>query len=116
MIVISILLILITIAIPMYQRNIKQAHEAVLRQDLFDLNKLVSEYTLDKQKPPQSLDDLVQAQYLKEIPKNPITNAVDWEAVPCEEDTIMSPDEKDQEGGICSVRSPSLPENEQKQQ
>ena len=73
MIVISILLILITIAIPQYQNSVRRARESVLRQDLYDMRKLISEDTLDKQKAPQSLEDLVQANDLKPAPKDPIT-------------------------------------------
>jgi general secretion pathway protein G len=106
MIVISILLILVSIAIPQYQRSVRTAREAVLRQDLYDMRKLISEYTLDKQKAPQSLDDLVQAGYLKIVPKDPITGQPDWQTEPCEENTISSPDEQDT-GGICDVHSSS---------
>lgn len=106
MIVISILLILVAIAVPQYQRSLEQAHEAVLRQDLFDLRKLISEYTLDKQKAPQSLDDLVQAGYLKQIPKDPMTGEADWTTHTMDENTEVTPDEQDQ-GGIDDVHSSS---------
>ncbi|HTM37760.1 MAG TPA: prepilin-type N-terminal cleavage/methylation domain-containing protein [Terriglobales bacterium] len=106
MIVISILLILISIAIPQYQRSVRTAREAVLRQDLYDMRKLISEYTLDKQKAPQSLDDLVQAGYLKPVPKDPITGQPDWQTEQCDDSTISSPDEQDT-GGICDVHSSS---------
>ena len=107
MIVISVLLILISIAVPQYRQSVRRARESVLRQDLYDMRKLISEYTLDKQKAPQSLEDLVQAGYLsKQLPKDPITNQPDWQTEQCAEDTIMSPDEQDQ-GGICDVHSAS---------
>ena len=105
MIVISILLILITIAIPQYQNSIRRARESVLRQDLYDMRKLISEYTLDKQKAPQSLDDLVQAGYLK-VPSDPVTGQTDWQTEQCDDSTISSPDEQDT-GGICDVHSSS---------
>jgi len=73
MIVISILLILITIAIPMYMNSILKARESVLRQDLFTMRQIIDQYTLDKQKAPQALDDLVSAGYLKKIPNDPFT-------------------------------------------
>jgi len=106
MIVISILLILITIAIPQYQSAVRRARESVLRQDLYDMRKLISEYTLDKQKAPQSLDDLVQANYLKPVPKDPITGQPDWQTEQCDDSTMMSPDAQDT-GGICDVHSSS---------
>jgi len=106
MIVISILLILMAIAIPQYQRSVRTAREAVLRQDLYDMRKLISEFTLDKQKAPQSLDDLVQAGYLKPVPKDPISGQPDWQTEQCDDSTISSPDEQDT-GGICDVHSSS---------
>jgi len=106
MIVISILLILISIAVPQYRESVRRARESVLRQNLYDMRKLISEYTLDKQKAPQSLDDLVEAGYLKPIPKDPITDQPDWQTEQCDDSTVMSPDEQDQ-GGICDVHSSS---------
>ena len=103
MIVISILLILIAIAIPAYNRSITRARESVLRQDLFQLRSLISQYTLDKQKAPQALDDLVTAGYLKKLPVDPMTNAADWEAV--QEDVTLSPEQQDP--GIDDVHSAS---------
>ena len=106
MIVISILLILISIAVPQYRESVRRARESVLRQDLYDMRKLISEYTLDKQKSPQALEDLVQAGYLKPMPKDPMTGQPDWQVEQCDDSTIMSPDEQDQ-GGICDVHSSS---------
>jgi general secretion pathway protein G len=105
MIVMSILLILISIAVPQYRESVRRARESVLRQDLYDMRKLISEYTLDKQKAPQSLEDLVQAGYLKPIPNDPITGQQDWQTEQCDDSTIMSPEEQDQ-GGMCDVPQP----------
>jgi general secretion pathway protein G len=102
-IVISIMAILVSIAVPNFTTSIKQSREAVLRQNLFTLRSLISQYTLDKQKAPQSLQDLVQAGYMKQIPVDPITGQADW-TVDQEQDTVMSPDEQDQ-GGIDDVHS-----------
>ena len=108
LIVMSIMAILISIAVPIYRVHMEHAREAVLKQNLFTLRSLITQYGLDKQKAPQSLDDLVQAGYLKEIPVDPITGQRDWEPVQCEEDTITSPDQQDQ-GGICDVNAPTKP-------
>src|ERR1700737_441250 len=81
MIVISIMLILMAIALPMYQQSVLRAREAVLRQDLFTLRQVIDQYTLDKQKAPQSLDDILQAGYLKRIPLDPMTAQSNWEVV-----------------------------------
>src|SRR5207248_9660006 len=104
MIVISIMLILVSIAVPSFTRSIVQSREAVLRQNLFTLRSLISQYTLDKQKAPQSLDDLVQAHYLKIIPIDPMTSQANWTVD--QEESIMSPDQQD-EGGIDDVHSSS---------
>ena len=106
MIVISIMLILVSIAVPNFSASLKRSREAVLRQNLFTLRDLISQYTLDKQKAPQSLDDLVQAGYLKQIPRDPMTNETDWQVEQMDDSTIMSPDEQD-EGGIDDVHSNS---------
>ena len=106
MIVVSILLILISIAVPQYRSSVKRARESVLRQDLFTMRSVISQYTLDKQKMPQSGDDLVQNGYLKQIPTDPITNQSNWNWHTADEGTIMSPDEQDQ-GGIDDVYSSS---------
>jgi type II secretory pathway pseudopilin PulG len=65
MIVISLLLILISIAVPVYNQAILRAKEPVLRQNLFTMRQVIDQYTLDKQKAPQSLGDLVSAGYLR---------------------------------------------------
>lgn len=106
LIVMSIMTILIAIAVPEYQRSTQRARESVLKQNLFTLRALISQYGLDKQKAPQSLDDLVQAGYLKQLPIDPMTSQRDWQPEACEEDTISSPDQQDQ-GGICDVHSAS---------
>ncbi|HTR67615.1 MAG TPA: prepilin-type N-terminal cleavage/methylation domain-containing protein [Terriglobales bacterium] len=105
MIVISIILILISVAIPAYQQSVIHARESVLRQNLFTLRSVISQYTLDKQKAPQSLDDLVQANYLKQIPIDPMTGSRDTWVVSQEEDTLTDPNE--QQGGIDDVHSGS---------
>ena len=104
MIVISILLILVSIAAPIYKTSILHAREAVLRDNLFTMRSLISQYTLDKQKAPQALDDLVSAGYLKSIPKDPFTGTNDSWTVE-QEDTLLSVDQ--QEPGIIDVHSGS---------
>src|ERR1700684_2856963 len=103
MIVMIIMGILLSIALPIYSQAVVRAREAVLRNDLFELRKLISQYTLDKQKAPQSLEDLVQAGYLKKIPKDPRTHEANWE--PKQEDVLLSIDQQDP--GIDDVHSAS---------
>src|SRR5258708_33619652 len=78
MIVISIIIILVSIALPQYQKTIMHARETVLRDDLFKMRSLLDQYAADKGKLPQSLDDLVTEHYLREVPKDPITDNRDW--------------------------------------
>jgi general secretion pathway protein G len=105
MIVISIILILISVSIPAYQRSVIRARESVLRQNLFTLRSVISQYTLDKQKAPQALDDLVSAGYIKTLPMDPMTGHADTWVPEQADDTLMSVDE--QEGGIDNVHSGS---------
>lgn len=102
MIVISMILILVSVAVPLYTQSILRARESVLRQDLFTLRSVISQFTLDKQRAPQSLDDLVQAGYIKQIPTDPFTNKNDtW--VPEQEDVLLAVDQ--QQPGITDVHS-----------
>ena len=102
MIVMSIILILVSIAVPLYQQSIKRAREAVLRDDLFTMRQTIDQFTLDKQRAPQALQDLVEAGYLKEIPTDPFTNSKDTWAV-TQEDVMQSIDQS--QPGITDVHS-----------
>src|SRR4051794_19900000 len=80
LIVMVIIATLAAIAIPMYLRNVQAAKEAVLREDLRVMRQAINSYTVDKEKAPQSLDDLVTGGYLKAVPKDPITGRTDtWQ-------------------------------------
>jgi general secretion pathway protein G len=102
-IVIAIISILLSIAVPKYSQSVRQANESVLKQDLFALRRSIDNYTMDKAKAPQSLEELVSAGYLRNIPKDPITNQQDW--VPVQDDSLMSADQS--EPGISDVHSAS---------
>jgi general secretion pathway protein G len=104
MVVISIIVILMSVAIPRYQASILRARETVLRDDLYTLRSVIDQFTLDKQKAPQSLQDLVDAGYLKTLPMDPFTNSREtW--VPITDESIMSPDQS--QPGIIDVHSGS---------
>jgi general secretion pathway protein G len=104
MIVMAIIGILATLAIPSFVTALRHAREAVLKEDLQTMRAAIDSYTMDKQKAPQSLDDLVQEGYLKEIPEDPMTHAKDtW--VPDTNDAMYSIDET--EPGITDVHSGS---------
>ena len=103
-IVMAIMLILITLAIPRFVGAVRHAREAALKEDLQTMRTAIDTYTMDKQKGPQSLDDLIQDGYLKTIPEDPITRSKDtW--VPDTSDAMYSLDETDP--GITDVHSGS---------
>jgi general secretion pathway protein G len=103
MIVMIIIATLAAIAIPAYTRNVVAAKEAVLKADLRVMREAIGSYTVDKQKAPQSLDDLVTGGYLKAIPKDPFTQRTDtW--ITSQSDTLSSVDQTDS-GGIDDVHS-----------
>jgi general secretion pathway protein G len=94
---------LAAMAIPRFTRNVLAAKEAVLKEDLQVMRTAIGSYTVDKQKAPQSLDDLVTAGYLKAIPKEPISGRTDcW--ITAQSDTLASVDETDS-GGIDDVHT-----------
>jgi general secretion pathway protein G len=103
-IVMTIIGILATLAIPYFAAAIRHAREAVLKEDLQTMRMAIDSYTMDKQKAPQSLDDLVQEGYLKAIPEDPMTHAKDtW--VTDTSDAMYSIDQTDP--GINDVHSGS---------
>jgi general secretion pathway protein G len=102
MIVISIIIILASIALPQYQKTIMHARETVLRDDLFKMRSLLDQYVADKGKLPQSLDDLVTEHYLREVPKDPITDNKDWNVV-----TGEDPFSNEGASGVIDVHSSS---------
>jgi general secretion pathway protein G len=104
MIVMAIIGVLAVVAIPSFVGALKQAREAVLKEDLHVLRSAIDSYTMDKQKAPQSLDDLVQEGYLKAIPEDPMTKSKDtW--VTDSGDSLHSVDQTDP--GIDDVHSGS---------
>ena len=103
MIVMVVIGLLAAIAIPSYTNNVRNAKEAVLREDLRTMRGAIDSYTVDKQKAPQSLDDLVQSGYLKSMPVDPFTKRSDtW--VPGQSDVLSSIDQTDS-GGINDIHS-----------
>ncbi len=104
MIVMAIVVILIGVAIPYYQKSIIRAKESVLRSNLTTLRAVIDEYSFDKQKAPQSLQDLVSDGYLRDIPRDPIMNANNsWKVI--QEDGGQAVNST--EPGIFDVRSGS---------
>lgn len=103
MIVVTIMLILLSIAGGNYQRSVLRSKEAVLKQSLYVMRNAIEQFTLDKQAAPQSLEELVSAGYLRSVPKDPITDRADWR--PIYDDLLLSPEQV--VTGIVDVRSSS---------
>ena len=102
LIVISMMLIMLSFAIPMYKQSIVKARETALKDDLFTLRRTIDEFTYDRKRAPQSLDELVQTGYLKRIPPDPITNESNWD--PIMETDVFS---EGVEIGIADIHSSS---------
>jgi len=84
LIVITIISILASIAVPSYKRSTIKARETVLMEDLYQLRRAIDAYFADRAKYPESLEELVEAKYLRDIPRDPFTGAADWECLPPE--------------------------------
>jgi general secretion pathway protein G len=102
-VVMAIISVLIAVAVPLYQRSIVGAKESLLKNNLFTLRTTIDEYTYDKKKAPQQLQDLVTAGYLRAVPQDPVTGNDQWITVM--EDALTSVDQT--EPGIWDVRSRS---------
>jgi general secretion pathway protein G len=104
MIVMAVIAILLSVAVPMYKTTLMRSKETILKQNLFTLRTVIDEYTYDKQKAPQTLEDLVQAGYLRKIPIDPMTQSDrDWRLIM--EDVSNTVNQA--EPGIFDVRSGS---------
>ncbi len=102
-IVITIILILLSIAIPSYRHSVVRARETVLRENLFVLRKTIEEFTLDKKRPPFSLGELVAEDYFRTLPPDITGTADSWQEEYC--DLLLSPEQSST--GLCYVRSGS---------
>ncbi|HEY1336078.1 MAG TPA: prepilin-type N-terminal cleavage/methylation domain-containing protein [Bryobacteraceae bacterium] len=104
MVVITIIVILVTMAIPIYNKTITRSKESVLKNNLFTLRTVIDNYTYDKQKAPPTLQDLVSEGYLREVPIDPMTGTNQtWRTVM--EDASQSVNQA--EPGIFDVKSGS---------
>ena len=104
MIVMAIIAVLMSIAVPIYTRSITRAKESVLRNNLFTMRTVIDEYTYDKQKAPQNLQDLVSEGYLRQVPVDPMTGTADsWKVIMEDGQNSVSQTEP----GIYDVRSGS---------
>lgn len=81
MIALFIVIILISIAVPTYQRSARHAREVVLKENLWQMRRAIDQYNADKGKLPKSVDDLVEAKYLHERPIDPVMNNTEWKEI-----------------------------------
>jgi general secretion pathway protein G len=102
-IVMAIISVLLAVAVPFYQKSLLRTKETLLHNNLFTLRQVIDEYTIDKQKAPQSLEDLVNEGYLRAVPLDPITGNNNWRIIM--EDAISVVNQT--QPGIFDVRSES---------
>lgn len=95
-----IMIILLSIAVPTYERSVRNAREIVLKENLFQLRRAIDQYAGDKGKLPASIDDLVTEKYLREKPLDPITETAEWDEIMGED-----PNSPDGEQGLVNVKS-----------
>ncbi|MBI2687554.1 MAG: type II secretion system protein [Acidobacteria bacterium] len=103
MVAMAIVLVVLSVAVPLYQKSVIRARESVLRQNLSSIRLVIDEYTYDKQKAPQQLEDLVKEGYLRQVPLDPITGNRSWKIIMEDAGTSTSQSEP----GIFDVRSES---------
>lgn len=100
MIAMFILIILLSVAIPTYNRSVQQARETVLKENLWQMRRAIDQFSSDKGRLPSSIDELVQGQYLRETPIDPITERAEWDEIRGED-----PMSSEAEAGLTNVRS-----------
>ena len=100
MIAMFILIILLSVAFPTYQRSVQHARETVLQENLWQMRRQIDAFTADKGRMPKSIDELVEGKYLREKPKDPITEEYEWNEI--QDEDPLSPDG---EQGLANVKS-----------
>ena len=100
MIAMFILIILISVAIPTYQRSVQHARETVLHENLWQMRRAIDQFYADKGHLPKSVDDLVTEKYLRDRPMDPVTESTDWTEVQGDD-----PAAREGETGLKDVKS-----------
>jgi general secretion pathway protein G len=100
MMAIFILIILLSVALPAYQRSVQHAKETVLKQNLWEMRRQIDQYSADKGKLPQNLNDLVTGKYLREVPVDPLTERAEWNEI-----TGEDPNSTENASGLVNVKS-----------
>ena len=100
MIAMFILIILLSIALPTYNRSVQHARETVLKENLWQMRRAIDQYNTDKGRLPESIESLVEAQYLREMPTDPITEKAEWDEISGED-----PMSAEAQEGLKNVKS-----------
>ena len=100
MIAMFIMIILLSVAVPVYQRSVQHARETVLKENLWQMRRAIDQFAADKGRLPKSVEELVENKYLREVPTDPILEKAEWKEVQGE-DTNST----DSEQGLKDVRS-----------
>lgn len=100
MIAMFILIILLSVAVPTYQRSVQHARETVLKENLWQMRRAIDQFTADKGRMPKSIDELVEGKYLREKPQDPVSEKDEWNEIQGEDS--LSPDK---EQGLKDVKS-----------
>jgi general secretion pathway protein G len=105
-IVIAIIGILATIAVPAMRTAPQRARESALKENLFTMRSCIDQFHADRGRYPASLDELVSLGYLRSLPFDPITRASDTWVVEYPEVSEEDTEREQEEGtGIIDVRS-----------
>ena len=100
MIAMFIMIILLSVAVPVYERSVRHAKETVLKENLWQMRRAIDQFTADKGKMPQSVDELVETKYLHERPIDPISEKTEWNEIKGED-----PNSQEAKEGLQNVQS-----------
>jgi len=100
MIAMFIMIILLSVAVPVYERSVRHAKETVLKENLWQMRRAIDQFTADKGKMPQSVDELVETKYLHERPIDPISEKTEWNEIKGED-----PNSQEAKEGLKDVQS-----------
>ena len=103
LVVLSLIMILTSVAMTQYRNSVQAAKEGALRSNLYQMRDAIDQYYADKNKYPESLETLVSERYMRSIPKDPITNTTDWQTTPAD----AEPGSTAAATGIYEVKSSS---------
>ena len=100
MIAMFIMAILLSVAVPVYERSVRHAKETVLHENLWQMRRAIDQFTADKGKMPQSIDELVESKYLHERPIDPVRDSTEWTEIQGDD-----PNSQDSHQGLKDVQS-----------